>query len=588
MFMRSCAAVAALISSYAWADTSPDFAMQGFHGLLTVPDAEVTPEGAFHLQYNNDIESTAPEKFDTVENAYFSIGVWQQLEISGRFSKAENDNGRRIRHDLSGNAKLQLYTSEMFSVAVGATDFGGDAQQLRSVYGVGTFKWRGLALSVGGGGGPDTLDGAFGGIRYRVLPFADVLADYDGKEANYGARLFWQITPAVMAYTTAAGSTDEKQSFSAAAGLAVQFGQHREAAVPASNAVSTRNDRAWLAVTSTDTPSSSAKAMAEAVRGNPSAGQIREYRYGVPVRRVSLNQALPQSHWLSLYDSPAAYRWPHWIGGELRLEPDVRSLVASSYGTLDYSLAIQPSARLQFPFGLAVYGTYDAAVAHSDDVDEGERFENLLHTSDWRDIAGQWLVHPLPGWFTLATAGFTEIDEVDYDFVHVDTAIHDPSGRHQLRLAYGKYEPEDDIFYLPRETMIASYRYFWPRKQLAVRASYGDYFYDDRGGKLEITRYFGNFAVRLFYQRDDDSLQRGGVGLSIPLGIGRGLRAGQFAINGSPRWEYAVGTAINHPAGVNLLSFGDLFEPLPEYNLIKDVLDGDRALPENLLTAPDL
>ncbi|TJY61942.1 YjbH domain-containing protein [Sinimarinibacterium sp. CAU 1509] len=588
MFLRSCAAAAVIFSSAAWADASPDYAMQGFHGLLTVPDADVTPEGALHLQYNNDIESTAPESFDTVENAYFSIGLWRQLEITGRFSKAENDNGRRLRHDLSGNAKLQLYTSDMFSVAVGATDFGGDAQQLRSVYGVGTFKWKGLALTVGGGGGPDTLDGAFGGIRYRVLPFADILADYDGKESSYGARLFWNITPALTVYTTAAGSTDPKQSFSAGGGLAIQFGHRREAPVPASNAVGNRDARSWKAVTSTDTPASSAKTLTEAVRSNSDAGQIREYRYGVPIRRVTVDQAQPQAQWLSLYDSPAAYRWPHWIGGEIRLEPDVRSLVATEYGTLDYSLAIQPSARLQFPFGLAVYGTYDVAVAHSDDVAEGERFENLLHHSDWRDIAGQWLVHPLPGWFTLTTAGFTEIDEVNYGFVHIDSAIHDASGRHQLRFAYGKYEPEDDIFFLPHETRIASYRYFWPRKQLAIRASYGDYFYDDRGGKLEITRYFSDFAIRIYYQRDDDDLQRGGVGLSIPLGVGRGLRAGQFAINGSPRWEYAVGTTINHPSGVNRLTFGDLVEPLPEYNLIKDVLDGDRALPENLLTAPDL
>jgi hypothetical protein len=130
----------------------------------------------------------------------FSIGMFDLLEMGGRFTEAPNysytTGGMR---DLSGNFKLQVpfipkgeYIPQL---AVGVQDLGGNLHRLRTVYGVATEDiWR-LRISVGAGIGPDRMKGGFGGVEAKAFDWLYLLGEYDTREANVGLRL---VTPEIL------------------------------------------------------------------------------------------------------------------------------------------------------------------------------------------------------------------------------------------------------------------------------------------------------------------------------------------------------------------------------------------------------
>ncbi|MEQ9010053.1 hypothetical protein [Algiphilus sp.] len=594
---------------------------QGYSGLLESPDASVTPEGEIRIHYNNDVESTAAlpttRTIDTAENYLFSIGLWDRVEIGGRLAMAYRDTGpRRARTDLSGNLKIRLLEWRNIAIAAGIADFAGEAQNLEARYGVGTLtlpQFLDARLTLGFGAGPDRLDGVIAGAEVPITNFASLIADYDAEEANYGLRLQHRFSNGITLRGTAGGTTASGFDPSFGLTLALPLDLSRSAPAPHSMEVRASADSEAPAnrpvqvtvgrdaatvpsastaprppetdsakvIVSTDTPRNSlikwqrAGLMNEAGAMTGTAGTAVEYRYGIPLRELASDGTL---QWSSSWK-----RLPHWLEmplrAEFRFEPFLRSIVGTETGAFEYALAADSTARAQLPAGIGAYLTYTSALGESDDFREGGRFANRQQESALRESAIQWAFHPAPGLITLATYGQTRIEELDYDFMHLEAALLLGGGTHRLRYAYGDYQPFDELNFQDRSTKIAEYRYFWRDPQVLFEVQHGEYFFDQEGTKLEVSRFFGDIAVHLFYHRDDDDREQAGFGFTLPLTPGREPRLGPVVITGAHDWRYAVSTTINDESGDNVLLPTFLLEPVPQYNLTDDILDRDRAFP---------
>jgi hypothetical protein len=119
--------------------------------------------------------------------------------------------------DLAANVKL---TSEPFFkkypyipvFALGMQDVSGGASFFKTKYAVISEEiWR-LRVSAGYGTGPDRMKGVFAGGEFKAHDWFYLLADYDTRETNVGARVvlphFWKVPISFTA--TAKSSIDHK------------------------------------------------------------------------------------------------------------------------------------------------------------------------------------------------------------------------------------------------------------------------------------------------------------------------------------------------------------------------------------------
>lgn len=171
--------------------------MQGFTGILNTPSAHVTREGDFFGLYSNQEESKWRKKTPFQDNYFFNVGFFSFAEIGGTLFVAP-----RVGTDLSASLKL---TSEPFFrkykyapvLALGIQDISGGLSFLKTKYAVISEDiWR-FRISAGYGTGPDRMKGGFAGGEFKAHDWLYLLADYDTKETNVGARAvlphFWKV-----------------------------------------------------------------------------------------------------------------------------------------------------------------------------------------------------------------------------------------------------------------------------------------------------------------------------------------------------------------------------------------------------------
>jgi len=186
--------------------------LQGFTGSINTPSAHVTEEGWFYGLYTNQEESKWRNKTPFQDNYLFSVGLFNFIEVGGRFFEAP-----KAGRDLSANFKLTsapLFQKYPYvpTLAVGIQDIGGGATFFKTKYAVISEDiWR-LRLSAGYGSGPDRMKGLFAGGEFKAHDWVYLLGDYDTKETNLGARVvvpqFWKVPVSFTA--TAKTSLDHK------------------------------------------------------------------------------------------------------------------------------------------------------------------------------------------------------------------------------------------------------------------------------------------------------------------------------------------------------------------------------------------
>ncbi|WP_249930058.1 YjbH domain-containing protein [Pseudoalteromonas aurantia] len=207
------------------AATKDNQSFYGYTGLINIPNAYVADFGSLHTQYNNQLEY----RTDVVDGHNFTIntGVFEGLEVGGKIASDsmhnnmfhDREKGIYEIRDLSFNAKYQLpfIPNDWFSLAVGAQDIGGAANNYKAYYAVATKRLGDFDLTLGAGTTDNLtnrLDGAFAGVQWHATNWLSITAEHDGEATSSGLKLHvpskWLSNQ--LAISLAANYYDHKQS----------------------------------------------------------------------------------------------------------------------------------------------------------------------------------------------------------------------------------------------------------------------------------------------------------------------------------------------------------------------------------------
>lgn len=167
--------------------------LQGFTGLLNIPNAEVTDEGKFYALFSNQRENQFLNRNAREESYIFSLGLFSFAEVGGRLTDAPKFSpGLDLMH-LSANFKVKVpfipkgyYLPDL---AFGMQDVGGATRILETKYLVATEElWR-FRFSAGYGFGPNRMKGLFGGAELKAFDWLYLIGENDTRETNVGVRL---------------------------------------------------------------------------------------------------------------------------------------------------------------------------------------------------------------------------------------------------------------------------------------------------------------------------------------------------------------------------------------------------------------
>lgn len=172
----------------------------GYTGVMNTPTAAVRPLGNAALSVSNSNPEVSSLVNGPSGSLNFGLGLLPGLEAVGRLAFEGNVNCnmfesscKATQRDLSFGAKYQLPITlwNDTKVALGVSDVGGAATNFRHYYGVATSRWQSLETSVGYSKAVSQgalLNGAFGGVRYSVLPQLQLLAEYDSRNTRAGVQ----------------------------------------------------------------------------------------------------------------------------------------------------------------------------------------------------------------------------------------------------------------------------------------------------------------------------------------------------------------------------------------------------------------
>lgn len=160
--------------------------LQGYTGLLNIPDALVTPEGFLTASYHNAIDPRWGAQTRWWDNHLWTFGVLPYAEVGMRFTEA-----RPGIRDLSMHGKVQIPGLPEWGprVAIGNQDYPGAVPYFRTTYIVATQSLGPARITLGHGRGPQRMKGTFGGVDLHVADWMQVLAEHDTLNRNVGLRL---------------------------------------------------------------------------------------------------------------------------------------------------------------------------------------------------------------------------------------------------------------------------------------------------------------------------------------------------------------------------------------------------------------
>lgn len=176
-------ALCATLMATATAAAAPS--INGSTGLINTPSADVLREGQFSLGYYNTREGGV---------GIFNTNIAPNLEIGVAGFRYDNESNKNYL-----NAKFSIMPETVLSpgLAVGVEDAAGETD--RSYFAVAS-KGLPLGFRIHAGVGNGRYDGLFAGIEKTInpvsiltgnstFPATTLIAEYDGRDMNYGARM---------------------------------------------------------------------------------------------------------------------------------------------------------------------------------------------------------------------------------------------------------------------------------------------------------------------------------------------------------------------------------------------------------------
>jgi Exopolysaccharide biosynthesis protein YbjH len=670
--------------------------LQGFTGLLNIPNAAVTDEGKFYTLFSNQIDSRFRSRSNRQENYFFSVGLFSFVEIGGRLTEAPGG-----ANDLSGNFKVKVPSIPRgyflpdiafgMQDASGAKNSKGNAVLLHTKYIVASEDiWR-FRLSLGYGTGPERMKGVFGGAEFKVCDWLYLLGENDASETNVGLRL---VTPSVFGYpvnlqATAKSSLDHRPGHMEY-GLGLQFplgfDRHNKSPVPqvtgeppgTGGEPPVPSPQSPVPGPQPLVPSPDSRPPAEAPSGaqarvpsqlallreslveasfqNVRVGakkdqllvveyensrfnhneldglgvvagivvetipagydtlrlvmkkkDIRVVQFSAPLKAFGdflsdpakleeFNEQLRISADVDDEDGieyVAGYGYPSWLRSSLVLYPGLKTLVGTEAGAFDYVLSLKLDYFLNTWKGSVLNARWDVPLSWSENFDDGKLFRNGRNGSQLERLMLFQAVKPAPSLMFNFGGGMV----VNDGYGTLNELMWSPGdGRHRFRFkqAYIANKVKEGP-YQSNNVYLGSYRYHFAPLDVDIEGTAGKFLSNDKGGVVELKRFFGDTAFSVYYKNSQTAIQghiqAAGVQVAFPLTPRRDMKPYPLQVRGTEEWSYSQETRI---ATGN--SFNSLYDPLainpqPSFSLDRVFYNRDRLnepyIRKNLLRLRD-
>lgn len=271
---------------------------------------------------------------------------------------------------------------------------------------------------------------------------------------------------------------------------------------------------------------------------------------------------------------------------EIVLEPNLVTFFGTEFGVLDADLALR--LRLQFP--VLRTGTLLLSVlspsSHSSDFADGQNFERQRARPGLDQGLLQWYSRPNAFWHVLTSGGHMRLLGSDTAALQQEHVLYSSDGASSMRLNLGLYHNQkggSGVGVVELERVFARY-------DTALSLAVGRFAAGDSGGRVELTRLFGDARVTLFVKAAADGNRNdaaAGMRIGIPLS-GRFPGASRaWVVRGAEHWSHSMQSTLGGTTGENALRPNLLVEPLPDRNLRETYLDFGRATPAWILGHPE-
>ena len=265
-------------------------------------------------------------------------------------------------------------------------------------------------------------------------------------------------------------------------------------------------------------------------------------------------------------------RYSSLNGMELVIEPLLRSFIATEFGLVDYSLGARMRLTLPMSGGFLMHLGGQVPLVESDDYGPGDNFESTGVEAGLDLLLAQYAHKLSPQWTWLWSAGRSQIFQTDLNTLGLEQLWLSEQGTHQLR---GKMMALHSAT-KTRTVALAGYTWFDPARDYSVGLTGGRFYSEDSGFRLDVSRYFGDTIVTLFFKAASMDDQAGGLQLSLPLTPRRDMTPRGLQVKGSRRWSHQQSTTLNTADGANTLKPLFLFEPMLDLDLRRDFHDSGR------------
>ncbi len=234
---------------------------------------------------------------------------------------------------------------------------------------------------------------------------------------------------------------------------------------------------------------------------------------------------------------------------QLIVSPGVRYAVATEYGVIDYSLALEANTYTSLWAGAAVDIRYVTPMANSDDYESG-RWENSAFESEInRAQFHQSLNFPRDLHYQFSY-GLTKTNYVGYKN---DLLWYSPEGRHMFLGEYGEYgeyshedssEKDDN-----HNIRLLGYTYSHPEWNWQLNIKGGEFWKGDKGYEITTNHWFGDVNIYATYLEskfdNSESEKFMTLGVAFPLTFWRDMSPGYVQLRGSDQFKFSVQTRID-------------------------------------------
>jgi hypothetical protein len=249
--------------------------------------------------------------------------------------------------------------------------------------------------------------------------------------------------------------------------------------------------------------------------------------------------------------------------------------VATEYGMLDAGLGARGRLTAPLGNGLIVHLGAQVPLLLTDDFRDGGNFEDTGPEAGIDLLLGQYAHTLAPGWTSLWSAGLMQVYQVDLRVLGVEQVWASPLGRHRLNAKAMSLTTSE----ISHTVALAGYTWFDESRRYSVGLTGGRFYADDTGGRIDVSRHFGDTIAGLFLKVESEDNMAGGFQMSIPLTPRRDAMPQGVQVKGARRWGHGLQTTLNLADDTNALKPLLLYEPVTDLDLRRDFLDSNRLGP---------